>query len=129
MHVRLITPPRRVHHAPFLSAVLCAILLLAPTHAQDQDSRIVMIFIVGLMASSYSAPRPSRIPNLRKLAREGVWAEGVIGVFPTVTYPSHTTLITGVPPSVHGVYDNRIFDPERRSNGAWFWYARAIQVP
>jgi Type I phosphodiesterase / nucleotide pyrophosphatase len=53
----------------------------------------------------------------------------VIGVLPTVTYPSHTTLITGVEPAVHGIYDNQIFDPENRSNGAWFWYARSIKVP
>ena len=50
-------------------------------------------------------------------------------MLPTVTYPSHTTLITGVDPSVHGIYDNRIFDPEDKSDGAWFWYARNIKVP
>ncbi len=58
-----------------------------------------------------------------------MWADGVVGVLPTVTYPSHTTLITGVEPSVHGIYDNRIFDPEDKSEGAWFWYARGIKVP
>jgi predicted AlkP superfamily pyrophosphatase or phosphodiesterase len=30
---------------------------------------------------------------------------------------------------VHGIYDNRIFDPEDKSEGAWFWYARGIKVP
>ena len=50
-------------------------------------------------------------------------------MLPTVTYPSHTTLITGVPPARHGIYDNQIFDPEGRSNGAWYWYANAIKVP
>jgi predicted AlkP superfamily pyrophosphatase or phosphodiesterase len=53
----------------------------------------------------------------------------VVGVLPTVTYPSHTTLMTGVEPAVHGIYDNRIFDPENRSNAAWFYYARDIRVP
>ena len=70
----------------------------------------------------------ARTPNLRRLAQEGVWADGVVGVTPTVTYPSHTTLITGVEPARHGIYDNRILDPENRSNGAWYWYTRAIQV-
>ena len=31
---------------------------------------------------------------------------------PTVTYPSHTTMISGVLPAVHGIYNNRILDPE-----------------
>ena len=82
------------------------------------------------MPSSYTDPALARRrPNLRRLAKEGVWADGVVGVLPTVTYPSHTTLITGVEPSVHGIYDNRIFDPEDKSDGAWFWYARSIKVP
>jgi len=37
------------------------------------------------------------------------------GVLPSVTYPSHTSLITGVPPAVHGILDNRFMDPEDRS--------------
>jgi predicted AlkP superfamily pyrophosphatase or phosphodiesterase len=47
---------------------------------------------------------------------------------PTVTYPSHTTMITGVIPSVHGIYDNRIADPDGTSSLAWYWYARDIKV-
>jgi predicted AlkP superfamily pyrophosphatase or phosphodiesterase len=53
----------------------------------------------------------------------------MLGVVPTVTYPSHTTMITGVLPARHGIHDNRILDPENRSAGAWNWYARAIKVP
>lgn len=47
-----------------------------------------------------------RIPNLRKLMREGEYSKGVIGVVPTITWPSHTTLITGVDPVVHGILSN-----------------------
>jgi predicted AlkP superfamily pyrophosphatase or phosphodiesterase len=88
-----------------------------------------MISIDGLMASSYAKPGPARIPAIRKLMREGAYAEGVVGVLPTVTYPSHTTLITGVTPSVHGIVDNGMFDPEGKSGGASYWYARDIHVP
>jgi predicted AlkP superfamily pyrophosphatase or phosphodiesterase len=38
-------------------------------------------------------------------------------------------MITGVLPAVHGIYNNRILDPEDISNGAWYWYARDIKVP
>jgi predicted AlkP superfamily pyrophosphatase or phosphodiesterase len=60
--------------------------------------------------------------------REGVYAEGVVGVMPSSTYPSHTTLISGVSPAVHGIYDNRILDPGGQANGAWYWYSREIKV-
>jgi predicted AlkP superfamily pyrophosphatase or phosphodiesterase len=99
---------------------------LAPGRAQaPQESRVIMISIDGLMPSSYRDPA-SPATNLRALAQSGVWADGVIGVLPTVTFPSHTTLITGVEPALHGVFDNRIFDPENRSEGAWYYYARDI---
>src|SRR5450432_1560036 len=44
-----------------------------------------------------------RIPNLRRLLRDGAHATRVAGVLPTVTYPSHTTLVTGVSPARHGI--------------------------
>ncbi|HWI17614.1 MAG TPA: alkaline phosphatase family protein, partial [Vicinamibacterales bacterium] len=113
-----------------LAIVGAASLVVIPTSAQDHAARVVMISIDGLMPSSYLDPAlAAQTPNLRRLAKDGVWADGVVGVLPTVTYPSHTTLITGVEPSVHGIYDNRIFDPEDKSEGAWFWYARGIKVP
>lgn len=109
--------------------VAAMVAAFAPLVAQDrQDARVILISIDGLMPSSYTMSG-SQVPNLRMLARDGVWAEGVIGVLPTVTFPSHTTLITGVEPAVHGIVDNRILDPENRSDGAWFYYARDIKVP
>jgi hypothetical protein len=48
-----------------------------------------------------------KIPNLRRLMREGQWSQGVLGVVPTITWPSHTTILTGVDPSVHGIQSNR----------------------
>ena len=113
-----------------IAIIVCALSILCLVEAQSPEPRVIMISIDGLMPSAYtSAATESQTPNLRRLAQRGVWAEGVIGVLPTVTYPSHTTLITGVDPSVHGIYDNQIFDPENKSDGAWFWYARSIKVP
>ncbi len=49
-----------------------------------------------------------KIPNIRRLMREGAWADGgVVGEVPTVTWPSHTTLLTGMPPRVHGILGNQ----------------------
>ena len=95
------------------------------------DPRVILISIDGLMPSSYTEPAiAAQTPNLRRLAKQGVWADGVVGVLPTVTYPSHTTLITGVEPAVHGIYDNRIFDPENKSRTARGSGMRdAIKVP
>ena len=69
-----------------------------------------------------------KVPYLRSLMREGTYAEGVIGVWPTVTYPSHTTLLTGVWPSEHGIWNNQEFDPRHTSGDSWYWYASQIQA-
>ena len=65
------------------------------------------------------------LPNLTHYFLEnGVYAaDGVKSVFPTFTYPCHQSMITGVNPSVHGISNNIIFDPEGKRKGAWHWFA------
>ena len=59
--------------------------------------------------------------------REGAYATGVRGVIPTVTYPSHATLVTGVSPAIHGIHSNTTFDPLPKNQGGWYWYASDIK--
>jgi predicted AlkP superfamily pyrophosphatase or phosphodiesterase len=70
-----------------------------------------------------------KIPNLRRILREGAHASGVRGVLPTVTYSSHTTLITGVWPARHHIYSNVVFDPLGKNMEGWYWYSEDIAVP
>jgi predicted AlkP superfamily pyrophosphatase or phosphodiesterase len=70
-----------------------------------------------------------KIPFLRSLMQGGTYARGVAGVWPTVTYPSHTTLLTGLSPAEHGIYNNLEFDPKSTFANAWYWYAQQIRVP
>jgi predicted AlkP superfamily pyrophosphatase or phosphodiesterase len=92
---------------------------------------VVLISVDGLMPVSYlkSGELGLAVPNLVRMTKEGAFARGVVGVLPTVTYPSHTTLITGVPPRIHGITSNTLFDPEGTSNDGWSWYARDVRVP
>lgn len=69
------------------------------------------------------------IPNLRRFVTEGAHAAGVIAVTPTVTYPNHTTLVTGVLPAQHGIITNTTFDPQNLNRDGWYWYAEDIRVP
>jgi predicted AlkP superfamily pyrophosphatase or phosphodiesterase len=68
-----------------------------------------------------------KIPHLRQLLRDGAHAASVRGVLPTVTYPSHTTMLTGVWPDKHGIYSNETFDPYARNLGGWYWYSEDIR--
>ncbi len=70
-----------------------------------------------------------KVPVLRSFMQEGCYATGVIGVLPTITFPSHITLVTGVWPIEHGIYNNTRFDPLGTDPGNWYWYAPDIKVP
>jgi len=90
-----------------------------------------MISIDGLRPGDVfeAQQRGLKIPNLRSFVAQGSTATGVFGVLPTVTYPSHTTLITGVSPAKHGVVNNLTFDPTNINRQGWYWYASDIKVP
>ena len=109
--------------------LLASALVFVTGSGAQQIPHVLLISIDGLLPSTYTGPAPPAAPTLRKLASEGTSADGVVGVLPTVTFPSHTTIISGVHPATHGIIDNRIVDAEARSRGGWFWYAREIRVP
>tara|TARA_R110000796_G_scaffold185330_2_gene301934 strand:+ start:29796 stop:31136 length:1341 start_codon:yes stop_codon:yes gene_type:complete len=93
----------------------------------QQSEHVVLISIDGFRPDFYmEAKWPA--PNLKWMAENGTKAEGVRGVYPSVTYPSHTTLITGAKPARHGIYYNSPFE-EKGQTGAWYWYENEIKVP
>jgi predicted AlkP superfamily pyrophosphatase or phosphodiesterase len=83
------------------------------------------------MPASYTEPDAHglKIPTLRQLAASGAFSPGVRAVMPAVTYPSHTSMVTGVSPARHGIFSNVAFDPEGKRDGEWFWYTAEIRVP
>ena len=92
---------------------------------------VLMISVDGLRPDyvTQADSLGAKIPNLRRFLTEGMYADGVQGVIPSVTYPSHTTLITGVWPARHGILGNAVFDPMGQSPGIWYWFARDLRVP
>ncbi|MGE0882098.1 MAG: alkaline phosphatase family protein [Blastocatellales bacterium] len=114
----------------FLFLLLMSFLLM-PAFAQRNVPLVVLISIDGLKPDYIqdADKHGLKVPNLRRFVKEGAYAEAVTGVTPTVTYPSHTTLVTGVSPARHGIYANTPFDPFSKNQGGWYWYAEDILVP
>ena len=89
-------------------AALIVCGLLSPLAALPQHDRMVIVISLdGLPAYALDDPRLP-IPTLRKLAREGSIASSMRPVNPTVTWPNHTAIVTGVDASKHGVLYNGI---------------------
>ena len=76
---------------------------------EPKDRLVVLISVDGLPAD-YLKDSKLFMPTMRRLAEEGATAEGMRCSFPTVTWPNHTTLVTGVNPARHGVLSNSYFD-------------------
>ncbi len=111
-----------------LLAVVAAGLLYAAT---SYAAPVLMISIDGLRPADVldAEHRGLKVPTLRGLVARGAYATDVVNVIPTVTYPNHTTLITGVRPDVHGIDNNVAFDPLFKNQEGWEWYAEDIKVP
>jgi len=111
-----------------MAPLLFSLLFLA---APAPPPSLVVISIDGLHPSYVlEADRFAlRIPNLRRLLRDGAHAAAVTGVMPTVTYASHTTIVTGASPARHGIVANTTFDPLGQNQDGWYWYADDIRVP
>jgi predicted AlkP superfamily pyrophosphatase or phosphodiesterase len=76
--------------------------------ARAQSSRHVILVTIDGFANFHLKNAALDLPNIRALAQAGVEAESGETVFPSVTHPSHTTLVTGVRPLRHGVVGNRL---------------------
>jgi predicted AlkP superfamily pyrophosphatase or phosphodiesterase len=112
---------------PALFGLLVASGLTSAVHA----SPVLLISIDGLRPDdiTQAEQRGLKIPNLRRFVRDGASATGVRGILPTVTYPSHATLLTGTSPAKHGIVSNTTFDPKQINQGGWYWYTAAFRVP
>ena len=110
-----------------LTRLTAAAVLLA---ANAAAAPVLLISIDGLKPEyvTQADEHGLKVPNLRRFIAEGTHAEGVVGVVPTITYPSHTTIVTGVAPSEHGVISNTTFDPLLKNHAGWYWYGQAIRA-
>lgn len=75
-------------------------------------TRAILLSIDGLAAFYWDDPA-AKLPGLRALAERGVVASRMETVFPSTTWPTHVSLVTGVSPVRHGVVGNSIFDRVR----------------
>ncbi|KRB06636.1 ectonucleotide pyrophosphatase/phosphodiesterase [Lysobacter sp. Root690] len=98
-----------------LTAASAALLVFAlaacssPTRpeAPPADTPLLLISIDGFRASYFEL---GQTPNLERLAGDGVRAQWMTPSYPSLTFPNHYTLVTGLRPDHHGVIHNSMSD-------------------
>ncbi|MSV30713.1 MAG: alkaline phosphatase family protein [Bryobacterales bacterium] len=114
----------RFHHRLAALAVLAGFL----SESSLAQQRKLLVISVDGMDTRYlkDADRLGlKIPTLRRLMAEGTTAQGVVGIVPTVTWPSHTTIISGVPSEEHGILTN---DQPGQPGQRW-WFTSFLKAP
>jgi predicted AlkP superfamily pyrophosphatase or phosphodiesterase len=97
-------------------------------HAMKQH----YVVLVSLDGFRYSYPKEHGAPHMQDMMKAGATApEGMIPSYPSLTFPNHWTLVTGLLPEHHGIVRNNFYDPVRKetysytnavnaSDGTWY---------
>jgi len=97
-------------------------------HAMKQH----YVVLVSLDGFRYSYPKDHGAPYLQAMMKQGATApDGMIPSYPSLTFPNHWTLVTGLYPEHHGIVRNSFYDPVRKqsyrytdtasnSDGSWY---------
>jgi predicted AlkP superfamily pyrophosphatase or phosphodiesterase len=89
-----------------LLALLCSCASLPPPATPGRQ--VLLVSIDGLRADAVGS---GTMPTLDRLAAAGVHAEWMNPSYPSLTFPNHYTLVTGLRPDHHGIVNNTMRDP------------------
>src|SRR5271166_3793028 len=132
---------RRAVFTGFLTLICCAQLRAqeitpvitvdhGPNTAEQQQKHYVVM--VSLDGFRYDYAKKYGAKNLLALGAKGASApDGMIPAYPSVTFPNHYTLVTGLYPEHHGIVANTFYDPHRKqtysmrdakavTDGSWY---------
>ena len=95
---------KRSDIARALTACLLASLAL-PSLAKPS------VILVSMDGVRHDYPDREPLPGFTRMAKDGARAEALMPVFPSITFPAHTTLATGTHPDRHGIVNNQFVTP------------------
>lgn len=88
-----------------------------------KDNHIIMISLDAVDKNDFNILK--ELPNFKKILESSSYSCEVESVYPSLTYPAHTTIVTGKYPKNHGVINNIITKPGD-NNPAWLWHKHNI---
>jgi len=91
--------------------------------ANPEKPNPVFLFSIDGMRTDYLLQAQQLgLPTLTRLIQAGTLAKGSQTVWPAMTFPSHTSMVTGVSPARHGIWNNNVFGPlDNNANNHYFY--------
>jgi predicted AlkP superfamily pyrophosphatase or phosphodiesterase len=117
-------------------AALIALALAVPAGIGQSRQKPILV-LVSFDGWRWDYMNRARVPHLQALAARGVRATALVPAFPSLTFPNHYTIVTGLYPEHHGIVANAMIDPqiderftmssETAKDGRW-WSGEPIWV-
>jgi len=103
--------------SPFHSTLPLTHIDHGPNSAKAQAQHYVVL--VSLDGFRWDYAKRDHATHLLALAKHGVWApDGMLPSYPSLTFPNHFTIVTGLYPEHHGLVANNFYDPARNARYA-----------
>jgi predicted AlkP superfamily pyrophosphatase or phosphodiesterase len=108
----------------------------APAPPPGTASPTLLIISMDGFRANFMQSHAQYLPNIRAFFSDGVKTSGLRPSFPSLTFPNHYTIATGLYPSAHGIVANSFIDPvttAKFSMGsgsleAWWWGGEPLWV-
>ncbi|MGA9671954.1 MAG: ectonucleotide pyrophosphatase/phosphodiesterase [Terracidiphilus sp.] len=85
-----------------------------PNSAKAQSQHYVVL--VSLDGFRWDYAKRDGAAHLLSIGKQGVWApEGMLPSYPSLTFPNHFTIVTGLYPEHHGLVANSFFDETKNA--------------
>lgn len=90
------------------------------------NQRVLVFSVDAMVYEDLQHLRSCR--NTKKYFQNACGVRHIRSIYPTVTYPAHTTILTGCYPASHGVISNTHFTTGS-TEYEWLWDASNVKVP
>jgi predicted AlkP superfamily pyrophosphatase or phosphodiesterase len=112
----------------FLILTIALLLSFAP-FSRGQATAKPYVVLVSIDGFRFDYAERFKTKNILAVRDNGAAAASMIPSFPSVTFPNHISIVTGLYPEHHGIVGNSFFDPERKAqysikttatDGSWY---------
>jgi hypothetical protein len=83
----------------------------APAPAAPPSARTLLVISMDGFRADYLRSHAQYMPSINAFFRDGVKSKGIRPSFPSLTFPNHYTIATGLYPSAHGIVANSFINP------------------
>ena len=91
---------------------------------KHERNRLIVLSLDAV--GSMDLPYMNTLPHFRAFFKRAAGCGRVLSVYPSLTYPAHTSIVTGLYPARHGIVNNHKVQPEKRKPD-WLWQRRYIR--